>query len=152
MIAGNNIARTILTWIAAVIGVFFIVALPAMAAPVHVKVQDGDTSFLVDVEAQDIWWITETCRYEVPVKRNDDTESDAPKTSISSERFIKDVQIGSHRFKLEQEFRFDGVTQTPTLQVFNSARGGWSEIDIDVDSTCINSSCRARLELPLCVD
>lgn len=151
MIAGKTIARTILTWIAAVIGVFLVVASPAMADPVHVKVEDGDTSFLVDVDAQEIWWITETCRHEVPVKR-DDKDSDAPKTSISSERFIKDVQIGSHRFKLEQQFRFDGVNQTPTLQVFNSARGGWSEIDIDVDSTCIDSSCRARLELPLCVD
>ena len=152
MIAGNNIARTILTWITAVIGVFFIAASSAMAEPVHVKVHDGDTSFFVDVEEQEIWWIMESCRYDVPVQRNED-DTDTPKTSISSEKFIKDVQIGSHRFKLEQQFRFDGLNQTPTLQVFNSARGSWSEIDIRVEPTCNNdSSCRTRLELPLCVE
>ena len=135
----------------AVISVFFIVGSPAMADTVHVIVEDGESSFLVDVKKQEIWWVTDECRHEVPVIRDDDP--DESETIISSDRFLKEVQIGAHRFTLEQQFRFDTVSQAPTLQVFNSARGGWSQINVRIDNTCESDLiCRARMELPLCVD
>jgi len=152
MAAGNNIARTILTWMAAVISVCLLVGSPALADTLHVIVEDGESSFLVDVENNEIWWVTDECRHEIPVLQNDDTP-DKSKTIISSDRFLKEVQIGTHRFTLEQQFRFDTVSQAPTLQVFNSARGGWSTINVRIDNTCESDlTCRRRMELPLCTD
>lgn len=153
MEAGNNIARTIMTWMVAfATSALFLVAPAAMAKPVRVFVEDGETSFILDVDKDEIWWITDQCRYEVPVETSDD-KSKASKDIMSSDRFLKDVQIGSHRFTLEQQFRFNMVSPTPSLEIYNSARGGWSKIDIRIENACdADLSCRRAMELPLCTD
>ena len=153
MDASLKIVRTWLTlWVTSILGVFVIAATAASAEPVHVNVQEGESSFLVDIEERKIWWITDVCRHEVPVQEEkSDDDNDNTLSIISSDRFLKDVQIGSHRFRLEQQFRFDMVSQAPTLQVFNSVRGGWSEIPVRINDTCDEDlSCRRRMELPLC--
>jgi len=125
-----KIARTCLTSITAAISVFFVAAAPAMADAVHVEVKEGDTSFVIDKDKGKIWWVTGKCRYEIPVSR-----------------------ARSHRLRLEQQFRFDMVSHAPTLQVFNSVRGGWSEIPVRINDTCGQDlTCRLRMELPLCRD
>lgn len=155
MDASLKIVRTWLTlWVTSILGVFVIAASAASAEPVHVNVQEGESSFLVDIEERKIWWITDVCRHEVPVQEEkSDDDNDNTLSIISSDRFLKDVQIGSHRFTLEQQFRFNMVTHAPTLQVYNSARGGWSEVDITVNETCdTDFACRRSAELPLCTD
>ena len=155
MDASLKIVRTWLTlWVTSILGVFVIVASAASAEPVHVNVQNGESSFLIDVEERKIWWITDVCRHEVPViDEKSDDDSNETQAIISSDKFLKDVQIGSHRFTLEQQFRFNMVSQAPTLQVYNSVRGGWSEVDIHVDETCdTDFTCRRSMELPLCTE
>ena len=155
MNARLKIVRTrLMLWIASMLSVCAVVASAANAKPMHVNVQDGESSFLVDVEERKIWWITDICRHEVPVMDDSrDDDSDNKVTIISSDKFLKDVQIGSHRFTLEQQFRFNMVTETPSLQVYNSARGGWSEVDIHVNETCdTDFTCRRSMELPLCTE
>ena len=155
MDASLKIVRTWLTlWVTSILGVFVIAASAASAEPVHVNVQNGESSFLIDVEERKIWWITDVCRHEVPViDEKSDDDSNETQVIISSDKFLKDVQIGSHRFTLEQQFRFNMVSQAPMLQVYNSARGGWSEVDIHVNDTCdTDFTCRQSTELPLCVD
>lgn len=155
MAASLKIVRTCLTlWYVSILSVFCIVAPAAYADAVHVKVEDGETSFLVDIEERKIWWITEVCRFEVPVNNDkSDHDNDDSLAIISSDKFLKDVQIGSHRFTLEQQFRFNMVSQAPSLQVYNSVRGGWSEVDIHVDETCdTDFTCRRSMELPLCTE
>ncbi len=123
-----------------------------MADAVHVEIEEGDTSFIIDADNGKIWWIKESCRAEIPWTRNK-KKPKKPINIISSDKFIKNVQIGSHRFRLEQQFRFDMVSPTPVLQVFNSVRGGWSETPIRINDTCSDDlACRQRVELPLCVD
>ena len=134
------------------ISALFLVAPAAMAEPVRVIVKDGETSFILDVDKNEVWWITEQCRHEIPVEKSD-KKSEQSKGIMSSDRFLKDVQIGSHRFTLEQQFRFNMVSPSPSLQIYNSARGGWSEIDIRIEDTCdTDLSCRRALELPLCTE
>jgi hypothetical protein len=147
-----KIARICLTSITAAISVFFIAGVPAMADAVHVEIQEGDTSFFIDKDKGKIWWIKEECRYEIPISKNQ-KKLKKHIDIVSSDKFTKNVQIGSHRFTLEQQFRFDMVSHVPTLQVFNSARGGWSEIPVRINDTCSSDlTCRLRMELPLCSD
>ena len=151
MIASLNIVRTyIALWGALILSALLGAAPAVYAEPVLMKVQDGESAFIVDIKAKEIRWLTDSCQHIIPVQKAD-KDDNKPQDSISSERFIKDVQIGSHRFTLEQQFHFDGMNQTPTLRVLNSARGGWSEIDVVVERSS-DPSCRLRLELPLCVD
>jgi len=123
-----------------------------MAKVMHVDVKEGDTSFVIDTDQGIIGWVKQECRYEIPISK----DKKPPKKStniVFSERFSQNVQIGSHRFILEQQFRFDMVSQTPTLQVFNSVRRGWSEIPVRINDTCNQDlTCRQRMELPLCTN
>lgn len=147
-----KIARTCLALVTTAISVFSIGVSPAMADSVHVEIQEGDTSFFIDTDKGKIWWVKEACRSEIPMSR-DMKKPDKPTNIVFSDKFSKEVQIGSHRFRLEQQFRFDMVSQAPTLQVFNSVRGGWSEIPVRINTLCDQDlTCRQRQELPLCAD
>jgi len=44
------------------------------------------------------------------------------------------------------------MTSTPvSVDVYNSVRGGWSQIEVKVNETCaIDSACRRLAELPEC--
>jgi len=114
------------------------------------EIIDGETAFLVDERAEKAWWIVGECRRPIPV----DVQGSSSKTqnnSITSKMISEDVRIGSRQVKLQQQFRFNLATRPASVDVYNSVRGGWSSVPVQVNETCMaDAACRRRTELPEC--
>lgn len=112
---------------------------------VMLKIIDGDTAFMVDEQAYKAWWIVGECRRPLPL------QGKTSNNSMASEVISKDVRLGSRQVRLEQQFRFNLAITPASVEVYNSMRGGWSSVPVQVDETCsATASCRARMELPEC--
>lgn len=114
------------------------------------EIVDGDTAFLVENEANKAWWIVGECRREIPM---DESSSSKEKStnSMTSKVISNDVRMGSRQVELRQQFRFSMASTPVRVDVYNSVRGGWSQIDVKVNETCaIDAACRRLAELPEC--
>ena len=110
-----------------------------------VEILEGETAFMVDEQAHKVWWIVGECRRPVPL------EAKKSSKTMTSEMISNDVRLGSHLITLEQQFRFNLANSPASVEVFNSVRGGWSSVPVQVQETCSAiSTCRARMELPEC--
>ena len=118
-------------------------ALGAHARPVMVEVEGGDTAFLLDSEAQTASWVLDDCRR--PLTLENQTETDEMTAVL-----VDDVTLGARQVELRQQFRFN-LAAPVSADIYNSVRGGWTPVPVQVDETCDQSAhCRARMELPLC--
>lgn len=117
---------------------------------VMLEIVDGDTAFLVENEANKAWWIVGECRREIPM---DESSSSKEKStnSMTSKVISNDVRMGSRQVELRQQFRFSMASTPVRVDVYNSVRGGWSQIDVKVNQACaIDAACRRLAELPEC--
>jgi hypothetical protein len=126
-------------------------AYSAGAEAVMLEIVDGETAFLVDKDKNSAWWIVGECRVPLPM---DDMSKPSKKKSINSmtSKVIKnDVRLGSRQITLRQQYRFDLASAPVRVDVFNSVRGGWSQVPVRVKETCMqDATCRRRAELPEC--
>jgi len=113
------------------------------------EIIDGDTAFLIDKRGKTAWWIVGECRRPLPLEKGKKTKNQT--NSITSRIISNDVRIGPHPVKLEQQFRFNVAIRPASAEVYNSMRGGWSSVPVQVNETCHqNPACRLRMELPEC--
>lgn len=117
---------------------------------VMVEIVDGDTSFLVDEKANKAWWVVGECRKPIPMSSSSSSKKKST-NSMTSKVISNDVRMGSRRVELRQQFRFSMASTPVSVDVYNSVRGGWSQIEVKVNETCaIDSACRRLAELPEC--
>ena len=117
---------------------------------VMLEIVDGDTAFLVDSEANKAWWIVGECRREIPMDQSSSSKEKST-NSMTSKVISNDVRMGSRQVELRQQFRFSMASTPVRVDVYNSVRGGWSQIDVTVNETCtIDATCRRLAELPEC--
>jgi len=139
---------------------------------VFLEIIDGDTAFMIDRKANEAWWIVGECRHALPMKAPGNkrasnsqksksaasqinsqvnTQVNSQINSMTSEIFSRNVRIGSRQLELRQQFRFNMATRPASIDVFNSVRGGWSSIPVQVNETCdLDPTCRRRMELDQC--
>lgn len=122
---------------------------------VMVEIVDGDTSFLVDEKVNKAWWVVGECRRPIPMDNSSGKKSTSSKkktnNSMISKVISNDVRMGSRQVELRQQFRFSMASTPVRVDVYNSVRGGWSQIDVRVNETCaIDVTCRRLAELPEC--
>jgi len=116
-----------------------------------VEVMAGDSAFLLNKKAQKAWWIVGECRRPIPIERSSKGNQKNSNNSMMSKKIINDVNLGSRQIRLQQQFRFDLASDSTSISVFNSVRGGWTPIDVKRNDACqIDASCRSRMELPEC--
>ena len=112
---------------------------------VMLEILDGDTAFLVETRKKRAWWIVGECRREIPLDPSSTSEN------LTSRPMVEDVTLGSRQIKLQQQFRFDLASTTPSVFVYSSVRSGWSPVPVQRNIACsIQPDCRARMELPEC--
>ncbi len=116
------------------------------------EIEDGDTAFVLDAAKRKAWWLVGQCKRPIPMKRADKLKK--PIKSMSSEIILDNVRIGDHQIMLKQQFRFT-LADTPNgnfrAEVYNSLRGGWSEVPVRVHVNCaFDAKCHARMEVPQC--
>ena len=117
---------------------------------VMVEIVDGDTSFLVDEKANKAWWVVGECRKPIPMSNSSSSKKKST-NSMTSKVISNDVRMGSRRVELRQQFRFSMASTPVRVDVYNSVRGGWSQIEVKVNETCaIDAACRRLAELPEC--
>ena len=128
------------------------------------EVIDGDTSFLVDKDANKVWWVVGQCLRPIPIEsantstisQNSSPQDGAvtgekPTNSMMSKVISNDVRMGSRQLELQQQFRFSMASTPVRVDVYNSVRGGWSQIEVNVNETCTqDATCRRLAELPEC--
>ena len=116
---------------------------------VLLEIVDGDTAFIVDQPTQQAWWVVNECRQPIPIKKQENTIN-----TISSEIILENVTLGDRQVTLKQQFRFHLAStpgETPTVEVYNSLRGGWSPVPVEQNANCsLDATCRLRLEYPQC--
>ena len=135
--------------ILAIFAGFYSLAHSARGA-VMLEIIEGDTAFMVDEQAYKAWWIVGECRRPIPLEGETSQEKNSNKT-MSSTVMSEDVTLGSRQIQLEQQFRFNLAKTPASVEVYNSMRGGWSSVPVQVNETCsATASCRARMELPEC--
>ncbi|WP_409433988.1 hypothetical protein ACJ3XI_05655 [Litorimonas sp. RW-G-Af-16] len=121
------------------------------SAKVMLEIVDGDTAFMIDKKAQKAWWIVGECRRPIPIERNTSQKGQSSNKSMMSKKLVKDVRLGSRQISLEQQFRFNLANDPVSVSVYNSVRGGWSPVLVQVNSTCTTDAlCASRMELPEC--
>lgn len=114
-------------------------------AAVMLEIIDGDTAFMVDEQAFKAWWVVGECRRPIPL------EGKTSNKSMSSTVMSEDVTLGTRQIRLEQQFRFNLAKTPASVEVYNSMRGGWSSVPVQVNTTCsATATCRSRMELPEC--
>jgi len=114
------------------------------------EIIEGDTAFMVDKQAHKAWWIVGECRRPIPLEAKSSSSKNSNK-SMSSKVISEDVKLGSRHITLEQQFRFNLATPPASVEVYNSMRGGWSSVPVQVNATCSDTAtCRSRMELPEC--
>lgn len=117
---------------------------------VMIEIVDGDTSFLVDEKINKAWWIVGECRRPIPMAKSSSSKKKST-NSMTSKVISNDVRMGSRQVELRQQFRFSMASTPVRVDVYNSVRGGWSQIDVRVKKTCsIDVACRRLAELPEC--
>ncbi len=129
---------------------------PAMAGQagqkILLEIEDGDTAFVLDPGKNKAWWLVGQCQRPIPMKRAGKSKN--PIKSMSSEIILDNVRIGDHQIVLRQQFRFT-LADTPNghirAEVYNSLRGGWSEVPVRIRANCaFDAKCRARMDVPEC--
>jgi len=120
-----------------------------------VEIIEGDTAFMLNTKAQKAWWIVGECRRPIPIEKNSNKSLGNPQkpsnNSMMSEKIVKNVRLGSRQIRLQQQFRFDLASDSTSVSVFNSVRGGWSPVDVKRNDACqLDATCRSRMELPEC--
>ena len=139
------VAKLHIAFFSLLVGLFLSAALAASPQTVLLDVEDGETSFMVDQQNKQAWWIVGECRRSIPMQTKNTTNT------MLSEVISNDVRIGSHPVKLRQQFRFTLSGPSTSLEVYNSVRGGWANIPVHVNETCtLDASCRSRMEKPVC--
>ena len=118
----------------------------ALAQPLFLQTEGGDTAFMVDQDRGEAYWVLDECRRKLPMP------SGATKsTTMTSAVMRDDVELGSRRVELRQQFRFHLAGTEASVEVYNSVRGGWTPVPVRVNQTCtLSADCRARMELPEC--
>lgn len=117
---------------------------------VMLEIVDGETAFLVNKDKNKAWWIVGECRQEIPMDQTSSSEKKST-NSMTSKVISNDVRMGSRQVELRQQFRFSMASTPVRVDVYNSVRGGWSQIDVKVNETCaIDAACRRLAELPEC--
>ena len=115
-----------------------------------VEIVDGDTSFLVDEKKNKAWWVVGECRRHIPMANSTSSKKNST-NSMTSKVISNDVRMGSRQVELHQQFRFSMASTPVRVDVYNSVRGGWSQIDVRVNETCnADVACRRLAELPEC--
>jgi hypothetical protein len=122
----------------------------ASGKAVMLEIIEGDTAFMVDKQAHKAWWIVGECRRPIPLEGKPPSGKNSNK-SMSSKVISEDVTLGSRHITLEQQFRFNLAITPASVEVYNSMRGGWSSVPVQVNETCAaTATCRSRMELPEC--
>jgi hypothetical protein len=123
----------------------------ASSSKVMLEIKEGDTAFMVDQKAQKAWWIVGECRRPLPISSKLSQSGKTSNKTMMSEKIIEDVRLGSRQIRLQQQFRFDLASDSTSVSVFNSVRGGWSPVDVKRNDACqLDATCRSRMELPEC--
>lgn len=119
---------------------------------VFLEIADGDTAFLVDKKARAAWWIVGECRRPIPMpKKGQKSRSQNNQSMMISEVQSDSVQMGSRQVDLRQQFRFTLDATSPSVEVYNSLRGGWASVPVREVTNCVDdAACRARMVLPEC--
>ncbi len=133
-------------------GSYLVDAKPAQTA-IMLEIIDGDTAFVVDKTNNAAWWVVGECRRPIPVEPRKKSQKNAINT-ITSKIIRNNTRIGSRQFVLKQQFRFK-LADTPTglnkVEVYNSLRGGWSAVPVELNAQCAyDTICRQRMEAPEC--
>ena len=122
----------------------------ASGKAVVLEIIEGDTAFMVEKQAHKAWWIVGECRRPIPLEAKSSSSKNSKK-SMSSKIISEDVKLGSRHITLEQQFRFNLAITPASVEVYNSMRGGWSSVPVQVNATCsATATCRSRMELPEC--
>lgn len=118
------------------------------------EIMGGETSFRVDEARNKAWWIVGGCQREIPMGKPSSVKSQ--KNSNQSQPMLSkvisdDVRMGSRQIDLRQQFRFNMASTPVTVDVYNSVRGGWSQVPVRVNDACkTDAYCRRLAELPEC--
>jgi len=108
-----------------------------------IEVPNGKTSILYQSRSKNLRWIKENCEVKVGLQQSNNT-------ILKSEKFSKNVQIGTQTVKVVQQFKIDMKTRDE-LEIYSSIRGGWFAIPINVHETCPgNGNCQSLLGRPAC--
>lgn len=117
----------------------------ALAEPLWIEVEGGNTAFEVDPERRTAYWVLDDCKRPIPL------ESSGKRGILQSTTLQDRVELGSRQVELRQQFRFNLVADPARVEVYNSVRGGWAPVPVRVSPTCHPAAvCRERMELPEC--
>ena len=115
---------------------------------VLLEITGGDTAFVVDKQAGKAWWVVGQCKRPIAMEKQKKSNK-----SMLSEVISEQVLIGNRQVNLKQQFRFTLAPNAGpiTVEVYNSLRGGWSPVPVELHANCsTDAACRARLEAPEC--
>ncbi len=116
------------------------------------EIIDGDTAFVVDKTNNAAWWVVGQCRRPIPVEPQA-SQNKSTKT-MTSKIIRNNTRIGNRQIVLKQQFRFtlaDAPNGPITVEVYNSLRGGWSQVPVRQKAQCAyDATCRQRMEAPEC--
>lgn len=124
----------------------------AQAEAVMLEIIDGETAFRVDEKQNKAWWIVGQCQRPIPLETSKALGKKSNQSNVLLSKVISDdVRMGSRQIALRQQFRFNLANTPATVDVFNSVRGGWSQVPVRVIDACSTKpTCRALAELPEC--
>lgn len=118
------------------------------------EIIDGETAFRVDEKRNKAWWIVGECQRPIPMSDARNSSSKSQKNSnnsMLSNVISNDVRLGSRQVELRQQFRFNMASTPVTVDIYNSVRGGWSQVPVRVNDACMSdANCRRLAELPEC--
>ena len=116
------------------------------------EIIDGETAFRVDVSKNKAWWIVGECQRPLPLEETKTSQNSSNLANVMMSSVISDdVRIGSRQIDLRQQFRFNMASTPVSVDVYNSVRGGWSQVPVRVNNACsMDSTCRRLAELPEC--
>ena len=117
----------------------------AHARPVMLDIVGGETAFLVDADRGRAFWVLDECKRPIPIESSS-------KAGLESAEMRDRVRLGARQVELRQRFRMRlAEPQGASVEVFNSVRGGWAPVPVEVNAGCDREPmCRARMELPEC--
>ena len=115
--------------------------------PILLEVINGETAFVVDPERYEAGWIVGQCQRDIPL----DSAKQSSQEVMTSLKTSDEVTLGLRQVVLEQQFRFNLTTTPVTVEVFNSVRGGWSDVPVRENASChLQAACKKRMESPDC--
>ena len=120
---------------------------------VMLEIIDGDTAFVIDETNNAAWWVVGQCRRPIPVELRKNSQNNSNIT-MTSKIIRNNTRIGNRQIVLKQQFRFtlsDAPNGPNTVEVYNSLRGGWSAVPVELNAQCAyDMTCRQRMEAPEC--